>query len=386
MPTIILTDLAIRALKPPGRGQIDYWDTKTPSFGVRVSQGGTKTFIAKRANRRHSLGRFPAISLQGARTAAKRLLADTYAIATPEITFSDALDRFVTTHCEQKNKPRTAKETERILRHDFLPRWRASPVGAITKHDLTCILDRMLDRPGAANHAFTAIRTFFNWCVRRDYIPHSPCAGLGLPAKKIARSRVLSDPELVCVWRAAVHAGYPYGTIVQLLILTGQRRGEIAAIDRSFINGKDRTITFPAELVKNGREHTVPYGQMVADILETIPRLNSTNLLFPARGYDDRPFCGFNKGKAALEWHPTIKPWTLHDLRRTLATNMAALGVAPHVVERLLNHASGTISGVAAIYNRYSFQPEMRDAMTKWEARLTTLLSETGDLQLDNAA
>ena len=386
MPRIVLTDVAIRALKPPARGQRDYWDAKTPSFGVRVSQGGAKTFIAKRANRRHTLGRFPVVSLQGARAAAKRLLADTYAIATPEITFSDALDRFVATHCAQKNKPRTAKETERILRHDFLPPWRSSPLGAITRHDVSVIIDRMLDRPSAANHAFTAVRTFFNWCIKRGYIVDSPCAGLSMPAKKSSRSRVLSEAELVAVWRAAESAGYPFGTIVQLLILTGQRRGEIAALDHAFINGKTRTITLPVELVKNRREHMFPYGPMAADILDSIPRRNSTGFLFPARGYDDRPFCGFNKGKAALDRIAPIQPWTLHDLRRTLATHMAALGVAPHVVERLLNHASGTISGVAAIYNRYTFMPEMRHAIAKWEAWLTSLLSDADNDQLDKAA
>jgi integrase len=304
---------------------------------------------------------------------------DTYAVATPEITFADALDRFVTTHCGPKNKASTAKETERILRHNFLPSWGETTVGAITRHDVLRVLDHKRKQPSAANHAFTAIRTFFRWCVRHEYLTNSPCAGLGLPHKQNSRSRVLTDPELVSVWRAAVRAGYPFGTIVQLLILTGQRRGEIARLDRNFINGKESKIMLPPELVKNGREHTFPY-------LETIPRRNSTSLLFPARGYDDRPFCGFNKGKADLEWRPAIRPWTLHDLRRTFVTNMAALGVAPHVIERLLNHSSGTISGVAAVYNRYSFMPEMREAIGKWDDHLAALLQEPASQKLPCAA
>jgi integrase len=377
MPKIALTDLSIRALTVPNHGQVDYWDARTPGFGVRVSQGGAKTFVAKQGNRRHTLGRFPFTSLQMARSAAKRLLADKYVVPTPDLTFADALDRFLTTHCRQKNRPSTAKETERLLRRDFLPSWGRKPVGSITKSDVLTVLEGKRERPGAANHAFGAIRTFFNWCLRYDYRTTSPCAGLSLPAKTGTRSRVLTDEELAAVWRGAASAEYPYGAIVQLMILTGQRRGEIASLDNRFINRKEQTITYPPAQVKNAREHKIPYGPMTAEILDAIPRHNSTTLLFPARGLPDQPFCGFNKGKIRLDRAVPIAPWTHHDLRRTFATGLASLRVPPYIIERLLNHASGTISGVAAVYNRYHFLNEMREAMLKWEAKLAELLPST---------
>jgi integrase len=175
------------------------------------------------------------------------------------------------------------------------------------------------------------------------------------------------------VWHTAERQGYPYGTIVQLLILLGQRRGEIAGLQQDWINERDRLIVLPGKITKNGREHRVPYGEMTAQILERVPRLNSTKLLFPARGSDERPFNGWGKSKRNFEWLPPIKHWTLHDLRRTFATNLAGMGVPIHVLERLLNHVSGTVSGVAAIYNRWAYEKECREAMLLWEQKIRLL-------------
>jgi integrase len=365
-----LTELSIRALKTDAQ-QVDYWDTTTPGFGIRVGRR-SKTFVAKRANRRHTIGRYPAMSLQDARIQAKRLLVERNAIPTPDVRFADALDTFIATHCAINNRPSTQHETERLLRANFLPRFKNRQLGEITPHDISNIIDRLLDRPSAANHAFTAIRTFFRWTVKRRYLPSTPCAGMGLPTKSKARHRVLSDQELRSVWRAADDAAYPFGAVVKLLILTGQRRGEIAALRWEWINRDKRTITFPALATKNGREHTIPYGEHVARVLDTLP--NHSGLLFPARG-KDTPLNGWSKCKEGLDEGSGVANWTLHDLRRTFATNLAALNVPPHVTERLLNHASGTISGVAAIYNRHAYMDEMREAIAKWEAFLALLLA-----------
>jgi integrase len=199
----------------------------------------------------------------------------------------------------------------------------------------------------------------------------------------LGRNQHLLPPELQSVWAAAGRAGHPFGTIVKLLILTGQRYGEIVSLRREFIDARERTITLPE--TKNGRQHTFPYGAMTAEIFEAIPRLNTTSLLFPGRD-PDLPWNGAGKAKFYLEWHPRIKPWTLHDLRRTASTMWASLRVPPHIVERLLNHqlgtlqAQGVITAVAEVYNRYLYIDEMREAMNLWEGHLASILAPPAEM------
>jgi integrase len=163
------------------------------------------------------------------------------------------------------------------------------------------------------------------------------------------------------------------------LILTGQRRGEIASLKWDYVNPQEQTITLPASLTKNGRQHTFPYGQRVADVLAAVP--NQADYLFPAARSHvrDKPttvFNGWPKAKATFDARlDRIAPWTLHDLRRTFSSNLAAIGIAPHITERLLNHVSGKISGIAAIYNRHSYMDEMRAAIDAWEAKLASLVA-----------
>jgi integrase len=253
----------------------------------------------------------------------------------------------------------------------------------ITFHTLSEITDALADTPSEQAHALAVARTFFKWCARppRKYIQHSPLDGLQLTIGK-SRKRTLTDDELVRVWLAAEEQGYPHGTTVQLLMLTGQRRGEVGGLQWPWIAEKDRTVTLPEWITKNSVQHTFPYGEMAAQIFETIPRRNSTDLLFPSRCADDRPFSGWSKFKKEMK--DGVPHWTLHDLRRTFATKLAEFRVAPHVVERLLNHkfgsisnkTDGVVSAVAEVYNRYAYLPEMRDAIAKWEAHLRALLNK----------
>jgi integrase len=212
--------------------------------------------------------------------------------------------------------------------------------------------------------------TFFRWCVRRRFLKHSPLDGVDVP-KAPARKRVLTDDELVKVYLEAQATSYPFGPMVQLLILTGQRRGEIAGLHSSWLSGVEKTLTLPEGFAKNSREHVVPLGPLALGVLGP---LRSNGLLFPRRGCEDKPFCGFSKSKKSFdEGLEDVAPWTLHDLRRTFSTNLAKLGVAPHIKEALLNHISAK-SEVEAIYDLYTYLPEMRDAILKWEQQLAGLL------------
>jgi integrase len=367
----------VRKLQAPPTGQITYWDD-TPSlvgFGVRVSPGGAKTFLVLLGGgKRHTIGRYPIISLQQARTKAKQILAErTLGQYSPKaVTFQEAYDLFLATHFQGK-KPRTKKDADRILQKHFLPKLRRERLENVTTESLAKIIDALLPTPAEANHAFSVLRTFLRFCVKRRYLKHSPLEGMSLPSRVVRRDRVLTDTELPAVYRAAEAVGYPFGCIVQLCILTGQRRGEIGALRWDYIDQTQRTITLPPSLTKNNRQHAFPYGYKTAAILKKIP-IFDCGYLFPARGNDAAPFSGWSKSKSSLDGKCPVPAWTLHDLRRTFATNLAALNVAPHVVERLLNHASGTISGVAAIYNRFQYADEMRDAVQRWEARLIRII------------
>ena len=204
-----------------------------------------------------------------------------------------------------------------------------------------------------------------------------------LPARPGTRERVLSDQELAAVYKAATKFAYPFGPIVQLLILTGQRRGEISSLKWDWI--EDDTLTLPSSLTKNKRAHTFPLGETTRAIIESVPQ--HSDYLFPAsrehvRGKSTTVFNGWPKAKRELDVavqgrakKSPVAPWTLHDLRRTFATNLAALGTPIQVTEKLLNHVSGTVSGVAAIYNRHTYMDEMRAAVTAWEAHLQTLIA-----------
>jgi integrase len=377
MPRAHFTDITVRSLKPKLGHQLKFWDRSTPGFGVRVNQHGTKSWIVMYGEQRQLkvIGRYPDMPLAAARAEAKKML--THRVQpTPTITFEDALPLFLSTHCAQYNKPSTAKETERVLRINFLPALRAKALEDISTHNISGIVDRLLSTPAAANHAFTAIRTFFRWATRRRYIPHSPCEGLRLPTRPNTKDRVLNDDEIVAAWRAAEGYGFPFGTIVLLLLCTAQRRGEIGALKWSYIDFDNRTITLPD--TKNNRPHTFPFGSSAAAMLESIPKLDS-EYLFPARGKAGKPFNGWSKAKRALDKKYQID-YDLHDLRRTAASGMASLGVQPHVISKLLNHVSGTaaITGVAAIYNRFQYMDEMRAAIALWEERLDSLLAQQG--------
>jgi integrase len=372
-----LTEITIRNLKPADR-QRTYFDEGLAGFGLRVSPGGTKAFVLMHGKSRQltTLGRYGIISLAQARAKAKEILAERTLgnHRAPTITFEEAYELFKTSHCAQK-KNRTAKSYQRIIEKHFLPKLRLERLEEISTHVLAGITDKLLPTPSELAHAQAVSRTLFRWAVRRRYLRHNPLEGLQL-AKPVARDRVLSEEELAGVYRGA--EDYPFGTIVRLLILTGQRRGEISFLRWEYIDEKKRTMTLPASLTKNNRQHTFPYGKLTQEVLKTVPRLGE--YVFPARGNSGASFSGWSNCKSALDKKCKIAPWTLHDLRRTYSTVHASIGTPPHVTERLLNHVSGTISGVAAIYNRYAYLDEMRAAVAAFEKHLGALSSAARSL------
>ncbi len=372
-----LTDRQIKSARPR-ETQYEIWDQKVPAFGVRVSPSGAKSFQVlyriRRRSRRLTLGRYPALSLSEARRRALEALGRVALGKDPAdekaqhsrnpLEFSTFVTFFIQRYAKPKN--RRWRETERLLKHHFVKKWRNQDIREIRKGDVLSVIDNIMTQgtPIAANRTLAAVRRLFNWAIERGVIDISPCAGLRSPGRAVSRDRTLSAEELAKVWRGAGAMGYPFGYVVLLLILTGQRLQEVTSMRFDQINIEKAVWSIPASENKSKRQHNVPLSREAIGIIGFIPRMSS-DLLFPARGKSN-PISGFSKWKRTLDELSGVQDWTLHDLRRTVATGMAALQIAPHVVERVLNHKSGTFSGVAGIYNRFAYLEEMRDALQKW--------------------
>jgi integrase len=356
-----LTDISIRALKNAEKITTIYPDDLLPGFGVRVSAGGTKSFVLTHGPRRQreTIGRFGVISLADARTEARRRLAE-YTLGRDRprsITWDAARDEFlakVASNC----KARTHQDYRYHLTRCF--RYGRTALAQVTPQDLQRSLDNLSHVPAVRRYAFSVLRAFMRWAYRKHYVEANPVERVDVPRKRFVRDRVLTDHELRRVWRAA--GDDTFGRIVKLLILTGQRRGEITGLKGGMV-GRD-TITFPASHTKNSRSHTFPLGRMAAEIIGG-PH-ESEAYVFLALG-KETPFNGHSPCKGKLDSRCGVEAWTLHDLRRTFASGLASLGVALPVVERLLNHVSGSFGGIVGVYQRYDFMPEMLDAIGRWE-------------------
>jgi integrase len=238
------------------------------------------------------------------------------------------------------------------------------------------------------------LRTLFNWAVEKDYLTASPVVRMKPPTKERARDRSLSDDEIRWFWQATGKLRWPFGPLFRLLLVTAQRRDEVASIAWSELAYDRRVWTIPREKAKNDRAHDVALSQLALEIISDLPEVDK-DLVFTTAdeptsngSRPKRPVSGFSRAKARLdklmnelrrealrlpEGEDGIEEWILHDLRRTAATGMAALGIAPHVVDKILNHVSGTIRGVAAVYNRFAYEPERAAALEAWGSYIENL-------------
>jgi integrase len=315
-----------------------------------------------------TLGKYPDVSLAEARKKAKERMGQVVwemESPQPSIGFTEARDRFLA-DAKLRTKLTTYTEYKRLLEKHFV---FTKQLRDLSRQDIMGAVEALKQSPSTAAHAFMAIKVFMNWALSRGLIENSPMPRLRFPAP--SRTRTLTNEELCAVWLHADEEGYPYGTMVKLLVLTGQRRGEISGLRRSWIEGD--TITYPVGFTKNKREHRVPLCPFAKEILASVPD-NGTDLLFPARGKPEQCFNGWGKAKHHFDKGLSLAPFTLHDLRRTFSSKMAELGTPIHVTEKLLNHVSGSLGGVAGIYNRYTYLPEMRQAVEAYEAHLKALL------------
>lgn len=377
----LLNDKKIASLKTEKKRE-EFWDTSLPSFGIRVTKTGYKTFFVmcrtKGAQKRITLGHYPIISLSEARELARekmRLVSDGMLIEEPEaqtLTVNEAFDLFIEIYAKEKNKD--WKCAENRLRGTFIKEYGAVDIRDITRQDIIRLLDNMMARktPIQANRVLAGIAKFLKWCAERGYIETSPAIYIAKPAKENPRDRVLSDDELYKIWVQTEKMGYPFGNILQILILTGQRKSEVAEMRWGELDLKNKVWVIPKERSKNGNSHSVPLTQPVIDILESVPRFLHSEFVFTTTGRS--PVSGFGKTKKRLDTVTGISDWIIHDLRRTAASGMARLKVPPHVVEKVLNHISGTFSSVTGVYNRYGYEDEKRDALETWNSFIKELI------------
>jgi integrase len=268
-----------------------------------------------------------------------------------------------------------------LLRH-----WSGRPLASITKRDAIVLLEGIADdgHGVTANRTLTNLKTFFGFCVNRDLLAASPVATMDAPAAEKPRERKLQDHELAALWRAADADGYPFGRLVQLLVLTGARRDELREATWSEFDLDNATWLLPAARSKNGREHLVPLAPTAVTILRGLPRIAGGGLLFTTTG--ETPISGLSKAKDRLDEamlaelrtadsKAVLEGWTPHDLRRTLASGLQSLGFSIEVVEACLNHKSGTLRGVAGIYARHDYKAEKTQAFEAWARHVDGLVN-----------
>jgi integrase len=384
------TETTVRAIAlPPGKRDHVEWDDAVPCFGVRVREGGSRTFVFQykigAKSRKMTLGQVGIIGLGRARAAAKELYSRKALGHDPagekavrRVQAADTLDELVRRYLVVKRgelRPRSYAEVARHLEVYAKPLHRL-PLTSIDRTIVKDRLDQVAKDSGAvtANRMRASLSAMFVWSMTEGLADKNPVISTRKREEK-SRDRVLSDAELKVIWKSVEDDHY--GAIIKLLMLTGQRANEIAGLRWSEIDFDRGVVLLPAERTKNGRAHQVPMSGTVVEILEkeAKARDEDRDLVF---GYGEGPFSGWSKSKETLDakiGDQIAVHWVPHDLRRTCATRMADLGVQPYAIEAVLNHVSGHRAGVAGIYNRSLYAKEKAEALTLWADHIAAVLA-----------
>ena len=382
-----LTDIAVRNLKP-GRQRHEIPDGGCRGLYLIVQPTGRKAWAVRYRFR----GETRKLTLDGGLTLAAARKAATAAMHELErgndpaaLKFearanaekaaaereADSVDRWVKAFLEYQRKrvrENTLSQCEHALRL-VLAKWSGRVVHDIRRRDVIELVEGAVGARGpiAANRVHAYTRRFFSWLCERDVIGASPCTGVKPPSKERARDRVLDDSEIKQLWAACDAVGGPAGAAIKLLCLTGARLAEVTGMRRSEIDGD--VWSLPPERVKNATPHEVPLSAQALAIIGSVPVFaDAPDYVFPS--------ASMSRVKAAVDGHmkPT-RPWVLHDLRRTAASGMAALGIRLPVIEKVLNHKSGTFRGIVGVYQRHEYAAEKRDALQCWADFIEQLVS-----------
>jgi integrase len=374
----------------PSEARREIPDALLPGLYLIVQPSGAKSWAVRYRHdgktRKHTLGPYPRLNLKEARELGGEALrtaaggddpAHEKKQARPE-SVRAAVAQFLDKYCKHNQRLSTRKETARFMSLYVLPAWGNRTIGSISRDDVRTVIDKLVarDTPILANRVFAKIRKFFNWAVEDHLIAASPCAGMKRPIKKErVGDRVLTDDELRLIWQALDKMnGRPFASTVKLLILTGQRRGEVGGLQWSEIDTGKRLWTLPRQRAKNDNRHEIPLSPQAMAVIEQMPRIGD-RFVFTTNGIV--PATDFAKNKRRLDalLPPDMPNWCLHDLRRTVASGMAGLGVNLPVIEKVLNHVSGTFAGVVSVYQRHDFAAHKRAALNAWGKHVAEIVA-----------
>jgi integrase len=364
---------------PPGKSEIIVFDETIPGFGFRVRASGVRRWIVQYEThgrtKRITIGPPHLFTADQARRIAREQLAKVQLGQDPAAEKAEAkiaakltLGTIVKDYLADragKLRPNTIAALKRYLLRWWKP-LHAMPLNKITRRDVAMHLS---GPPVAAAHARSNLMELYSWAIQRGLVEANPVIGTPVPDKHIGpRERTLSNEELRTIWAACRNDSY--GKIVKLLTLTGCRRQEVGSMQTSELAQDTGTWTIPAERAKNGRPHTLPLPPTAWQIIASVPAWQGRDFLFGRRA----GFGAWAINKRALDQRAGIANFHLHDIRRSVATGMAEIGVQPHVIEAVLNHASGHKGGIAGIYNKATYEREMKAALAVWADHVRSLV------------
>jgi integrase len=396
-----LTALFVDSVEAPQSGQVDYWDAQVRGFGLRVSFGGKKSWtVMYRHNgrlRRMTIGTYPTLGLADARTEAARKLRAAAVGEDPARekqdarradTFADLAKIYIEKHA--KPMKRTWKEDQRKIDRNLLPRWKNLKPIEIRRRDVITLIEAIVGRgsPVEANRVRALISKIFNFAIRRGLLETNPAYLVENPGVETSRDRVLSEQEIKKLWKAAAHEKAPVFDVFRIAFLTAQRRGEVLGMEWDEVDLKNAWWTIPASRSKNRLAHRVPLCEDALVILRDRKKLDTSAprprdpsaFVFRCRyGVDgDAPMSEIQKAVFRLRKSTGID-FVFHDLRRTAASSMTAIGISRLVVSKILNHVE---RGITAVYDRHSYDAEKREAVTRWSQRLGEIIAaEEGEAE-----
>jgi len=394
-----ITKRSVDAALPMPTSDTFLWDDELRGFGLKVTSAGSKSFVyqyrmggRESKTRRWTIGAYgspwtPSTARSEAERIAKLVGQGIDPIDADRERRRQAVDLAFATYSIKFEASCVGagwkRMVERTLRIHTIPVLGNKPIPLITRADISDVLDRLpAGQQALRRNTFAVLRRLFRWAMGRGDLERSPCEGMETPAAVKARDRVLDDGELSRVWFASADAGRLFGPIVRLLIVTGQRRGEVTGLSWEEVNRANRCWTLPGARSKNGEAHVIPLGDLATAILDGVAGSENwpkRGIIFATSG--GKVFAMHAKGKKKLDrliaedGHAPLSHWRLHDFRRTLATGFQRLGVRFEVTEAVLNHLSGSRSGVAGVYQRHNWTEEKRVALAKWEGFVTNLIS-----------
>lgn len=419
MARVALTDKFIKAEgRVPVAGRVDYFDSIVPGLALRVTKKGHRTFVlvarfpARPKNpTRRVLGEYGAITLDAARERARRWLELIGKGIDPKIDEArrkaeerrKMVNNFEAVAREYLARHQTlAKhgEARRILEAEFIKPWGQRPAGDILPEEVADAIRAIVKRgaPYQAHNALGHLRRVYNWAIGTHEfgLTVSPVTALkpkDLIGARQARTHILGDAELRAIWsacagghatpkegrgrvRAPVNAadmGYPYGPLIRLLILTGQRENEVAGMRWDELDLAQKLWTIPAARMKSGRTHEVPLAPEALALLKALPRFKGPHVFTTTDG--KKAVNGFSKAKARLDKLSNVQGWVIHDLRRTARTHFSALPVPDTIRELVIAHAQPQLHQV---YDQHSYRDEKRECLRLWERRLRGILAPGG--------